>query len=342
MDRTTAHDAALVASALDGDTSAFAEIYDRYADRVFTMCAHLLSSRHDAADVCGDVFLIAAERLGQLRDPSRLKPWLFAIARRQVYLRTRRRSRHVLFGELDDMSQSLPSDEVGAGAEAAELAALLREASAGLDDTDRVVLELTLQGLDGNDLADALGVSANNAYQASHRMKERLERSVGALLVARQGRADCSDLDAVLHTWDGRFSVLWRKRVARHVDGCDVCGERRRAVPVLLFRGVAGAAPPFAAAPSIRTRVLGAANVGAGSARPWPGDGFPPPDRRHRRLAAFIGAAAVLVMVVTGAVVGVALTGGDGGGPVATVTSTDAPAAQPGDTAAGPSSPTST
>jgi DNA-directed RNA polymerase specialized sigma24 family protein len=37
--------------------------------------------------VLHDVILIAAERLGQLRDPDRLKPWLFAILRNEVYRR---------------------------------------------------------------------------------------------------------------------------------------------------------------------------------------------------------------------------------------------------------------
>ena len=78
MDATATDDATLVAGALAGDRDSFAAIYDRYADRVHTMCIHLLGNRDDAADVCGDVFLTAAERLGQLRDPSRLKPWLFA------------------------------------------------------------------------------------------------------------------------------------------------------------------------------------------------------------------------------------------------------------------------
>ena len=58
-------------------------------------------SRHDAADVMQDVFVVAAERLGQLRDPARLKPWLFAILRNEVYRRTGRKRRSVATRALD-------------------------------------------------------------------------------------------------------------------------------------------------------------------------------------------------------------------------------------------------
>lgn len=307
-----ASDADLVAAAVAGDRDAFAAIYDRYADRIYSTCARLLRNRDDAADACADVFLLAAERLDQLRDPTKLRPWLFAIARRQVYLRTGRRSRTVPVEEVDDVSAAGPAVDpapVETAVEGAELATLVREAASGLDDGDRLVLELQLQGLDGADLADALGVSANNAYQAAHRMKERLERSLGALLVARRGRADCADLDRLLGDWDGRFSVLWRKRVARHVDRCEVCERRRKAVPALLLEGVAAATPVLAVPVSVRDRVLSGARIGGASGRPWPGDGFPPPDRSGPRRTV-LAVAAVLVLALLGGL-GLALVGED-------------------------------
>ncbi|MFM7062881.1 MAG: RNA polymerase sigma factor [Actinomycetes bacterium] len=296
-------DADLVGAALAGDREAFGAIYDRYSSQVFTMCAHMLGNRDDAADATSDVFLAAAERLGQLRDPSRLRVWLLAIARHNVYRRSSRRSRSVVVAEVEDVTGPLAADlEVGAAAESSELAEVLRDAAGGLDERDRAVLELQLLGLEGADLADALGVAPEAAHQATFRMKERLERSLGAVLVARQGRADCDDLDQLLRTWDGTFSVLWRKRVARHVDSCEVCERRRKAVPALLLGGVAGAATLLVAPGPLRDQVLSSAQVGAASGRPWRGDGFPPGPRRvgRRALAALVAALVVLVVLVVG------------------------------------------
>ena len=63
VDPTRVEDARLVGRALDGDRLALGEIYDRYADRVHTMCLHMLRDHDEAADVCGEVFLVAFQRL---------------------------------------------------------------------------------------------------------------------------------------------------------------------------------------------------------------------------------------------------------------------------------------
>ncbi len=59
----------------------------------------------------------------------------------------------------------------------------------------------------------------------------------------------------MLKGWDGQFTILMRKRIARHIESCHTCEqERRRMVnPVALM----GAAPVFIPAPSfLRDRTL--------------------------------------------------------------------------------------
>ncbi len=327
VDMGAVGDESLVAAALDGSRAARAEIYQRYADRVHTMCVHMLSDRDEAADVCGQVFLVAFDRLAQLRDPSRLRPWLFSIARHEVYRRTRRRRRVELVGEVERMDHIMSTsgtnasgslledpDDLADAATAAELVAVVRSAADGLDDKDRLVLELQLQELDGDEMAEALGTTTSTAYQQVHRMKERFERSLGALLIARTGRADCDELDELLEQWDGRFSVLWRKRVARHIDRCEVCERRRSALPAAVFggggaaavlaaAGPAGASTEFPAPASVRDRVLGSSD-GVAVEPPRPTGGT-------RRTALLVGAGLALLLIV--AAVLVALDdGGDG------------------------------
>jgi len=159
-----------------------------------------------------------------------------------------------------------------------------------------MVLTLTLDGsLDGADLAAALGTSTSTAHVVAHRMRERLATSVGALLVARGGRKDCRDLNDLLGDWDGQFNVITRKRVARHIERCDVCSDRRRKAPVALL----SAGPVLAAPIALRDRVLGDVQLVAHTAKPWSSDGFPPRDRAVaspvRRRGVLAGAAAVLV-----------------------------------------------
>jgi RNA polymerase sigma factor (sigma-70 family) len=268
-------DAELVQAACTGDKAAFATIYDRYADRVHAFCLSVLRNPDDAADVTQDTFVVAARRLDQLRDPTRLRSWLFAVARHEAFRRSKQRSRQVAVDEMDDQVSldAGPEDTVSRQ----DAASIVHEAAAGLTEKDRAILDLSLRhGLEGEELGAALGVSGNHASVVAGRVRDRVERSLGALLVARLGQDDCTDLQEVLAGWDGRFDPLVRKRVARHVDGCAVCAatKRRLASPAALLSAV-----PIVSAPSVlRSRVLEAFDVQAASAGTLDGPGQPDSD----------------------------------------------------------------
>lgn len=254
-------DAQLVTAFLAGDQNALASIYDLYAPGLYDTAAAMLSDRHDAADMVQDVFCIAAERLNQLRDPNRLKPWLYAVLRNEVYRRTKKRKRTTptdfQSATVPDVVAAFDPNAEGASASFDELAELVRSAAAGLDERDRLVLELSVrQGLTGTDLADALGVSPEQSYSLVHRMRDRVEKSLGAFTVAKMGRNDCQELASITLGWDGEFSVLIRKRVARHIDECAICEKTRsKFAPLALF----GAAPVFLLPIGLREKVLVAA-----------------------------------------------------------------------------------
>lgn len=315
-------DAPLVRAACEGDTQAFADIYDKYADRIFSFLCTVVRNREDAADILQDTFLTAGARLHQLRDPEKLRPWLYAIAR-HLAMKSLSRS-----GKQDPLDENFEIADTSAGpadvASQGELAVLIREAAEGLGDQDRIVLDLHLrQGLEGRELGEALGVGAGHAYVMLSRMRDQVERSLGALLVARQGSKDCRKLEAILKPWDGRFTAIWRKRVARHVDGCDICGELQKRV--LSPASMLGAIPLVAAPAYARVAVLEEVQlVGSEgelssidpSARvdnsKWPAGlgGFPPPmplRRRRPPLAALLAGAFVLILLL--AVPTVALMG---------------------------------
>lgn len=150
--------------------------------------------------------------------------------------------------------------DLAAAAEPAELRVLVRTAIDGLNPAERDVVELSLgQHLAGDDLADALGVSRHHAHALLSRARSQLERSLGALIVARAGRAACPDLDAMLAGWDRRMTVLMRKRLCRHIDHCAVCGEcRRRELTPAMFASTLPLVPlpTLALSPGFRDQVL--------------------------------------------------------------------------------------
>ena len=127
----------------------------------------------------------------------------------------------------------------------------------------------------------------------------------------------------MLAGWDGQLTVLMRKRISRHIEQCEVCGERkRRELTPALF---AGAVPIAALLPGFREQVLKVladrSPAGlthrltvANRAGPFGPQGFPKPisppgagpwRRILHHPQAMVAGAASLVVVAAAIVVGV-------------------------------------
>ena len=257
LDELRDTDADLVRGSVAGDRTAFAQIYDRYADRLHDFCTRMLRDRDGAADCVQEAFCVAATRLPELRDPEKLRPWLYAIARNEALARLRQRRRETPLDELPDIeSDDATPDTMAART---ELADLISNAADGLSDRDRVVFDLAFHhGLSGPELAEALEVSHTNANKIVLRLRRTIERSLGALLLSRRAgsaRGGCTELGEILAGWDGQLTVLMRKRISRHVESCSPCDdEQRRLVnPAALL----GTTPIFIPAPDwLRETIL--------------------------------------------------------------------------------------
>jgi RNA polymerase sigma factor (sigma-70 family) len=334
-------DSEVVAAVVAGNPEGLAEAYDRYASPLYAYCRSLLREPADAADAVQDTFVIAASRLAELRDRNRLRPWLYAVARNECHRRLRARTVQVTtpLDEMPDVTDT--SADVSGEAERDELRALLRSAVRGLNSGEQDLIELQLrQGLDVAEIAAVLGVSRNHAHALLSRTRDQLEISLGALLVARSGREDCSALNTMLTDWDGQLNVLMRKRINRHIENCPVCAERkkRELAPALLLGLAPLAALPAAVPPGLREQVLRLASSNTPDAaahrasvaqrtEPFGHHGFPKPldppkspwwRTRSGQAAAAAGVAAVVAaLTVLAVALGASGPGHPGGGAAA-------------------------
>ncbi len=247
-------DREIVAAIVAGDPAGLAAAYDRYAPSLYAYCQSLLTEPADAADAVQDTFIIAAAKLSALRDQDRLRPWLYAVARNECHRRLRAAGSAAPLDEAAGVTDE--TNDLGSDLEQAELREVVWSALGGLTSSEREIIELNLgHELTGADLADALGVPRNQAHAMASRARAHYESALGVLLVARSGREACPELAGILEGWDGRLTVLLRKRVGRHIRRCDACGDRQRRElsPVALLSVLPVAALPAA----LRHQVLG-------------------------------------------------------------------------------------
>jgi DNA-directed RNA polymerase specialized sigma24 family protein len=154
----------IVAAITAGDDDGIAYAYDKYAASLYGYCRWLTPEPADIAVPVQDTFILAAARLGALRDPTRLRPWLYAVARNEC----RRMPRHPV--PRHPMVRKVPPGD------GAELARALDE----LDPAEREVMELNLRHhLAGGNLAAVLGVSRSRVHALVSQARDRLEKSLG-------------------------------------------------------------------------------------------------------------------------------------------------------------------
>ncbi|MEU8359324.1 sigma-70 family RNA polymerase sigma factor [Nonomuraea sp. NPDC048882] len=214
-----AADQQLVEALSRGESDAPAKLYDSYAERLHDYAFFLSRADDLAADAVHDALVTAQQCVGRLKDPARLRPWLYALTRFQVRARLARRSGTPAGG--------LPLPEPDEH-EDPELADLVHETLGELSGGEREVLELSLRhDLTPSEVAAVLGLTSRQAAARLGRARDQLEIAAAAVVLARVGRAHCPDLSAMVDSWEGPLTPLLRRRLSGHIGGCEVCTERR-------------------------------------------------------------------------------------------------------------------
>lgn len=176
----------LIERAARGDRSAFSELVKMHRGEVYRFALRLTRDSAQAEDVLQDSFLVAMKSLGSWRGEGSFRGWLYAVVRSRVLMARRRRA-----GEPESFESNESLEVLGLAAgwgapmEAEELAArvqrqsVLEAALAAVDPADREVLVLRdLEGLSGEETAQALGLSLPAMKSRLHRARLRLVAAV--------------------------------------------------------------------------------------------------------------------------------------------------------------------
>ncbi|WP_374984779.1 sigma-70 family RNA polymerase sigma factor [Streptomyces fradiae] len=231
MHRDSEHTPELVTAARAGDGRARERLVEDYLPLVYNVVGRALDGHADVDDVVQDTMFRALDGLGGLREPSRFRSWLVAIAMNQIRRRWNDRQQAPTAPLERVVERPDPAGDfvdltilrLGLSGQRREVA----EATRWLDEDDRALLSLWWQEASGRltraELADALGVPARHAAVRVQRMKAQLE--TGRVVVrALSATPRCGALARLTEDWDGRPAPVWRKRVARHARGCRACG----------------------------------------------------------------------------------------------------------------------
>jgi RNA polymerase sigma-70 factor (ECF subfamily) len=188
-------DATLLDDLRSGDEAAFAALVGRYQTRLLRFAESLVPSRAVAEEVVQDTWLGVVRGIHGFEGRSSVKTWLFRILINRARSAGAHEVRAVPFDDdvLDGRfatsgAWSQPpepwADAVEARVVADKLAGRVRDCLPRLPEAQRQVLVLRdIEGIDGDDVCDLLGLSRGNQRVLLHRARTRLR----ALLASELG-----------------------------------------------------------------------------------------------------------------------------------------------------------
>lgn len=163
-------DAALVAMARAGDRDAFGRLHRAYASMVHGILLARVP-RHEVDDLAQDVFIMALERLGGLRDDAAFGGWLATIARNRAtdFHRSKRDDVELVEDIAHDPSSHNDS-------EAAHVLLLVKSLPEAYRET--LVLRL-VEGMTGPEISERTGLTPGSVRVNLHRGMQMLKEKLG-------------------------------------------------------------------------------------------------------------------------------------------------------------------
>jgi len=151
-DAAVSDEAGLVARCLRHDAEAIRAVVERFQTDVFGLCVRLLGNRHDAEDICQEVFLRVFRSLRRWDGERPLRPWIMGIAvNRCRTMLAQRMKRPELADYLQDRAYGRLADDS---------AEMVREIAAAVDalrdDYRTVFVMFHEQNLPYEEIAEAL------------------------------------------------------------------------------------------------------------------------------------------------------------------------------------------
>lgn len=194
-------DAELARGLLAGDLEAFDRFVEVYRSKIFQYSFLMCGQREDAEEVAQETLLKVFQSFDQLREPEKLKSWVFMIARNACYMK-RRKSVFAPVRELS-LDELMPAHDHGGGprrleiadwsrlpedqALQSELRKVLDGAIAELPEIYRaVVLLRDVEELSTEETAEVLGVRLEAVKTRLHRGRLALRKKLDEYLRSAQ------------------------------------------------------------------------------------------------------------------------------------------------------------
>ncbi len=151
----------------------FEDIYNRYAPQIFRVCLGYTNDAEQAKDLVQETFISVWKNVSGFRNQSQISTWIFRIATnnclRAIAVAKRMPAAELPF-DLAETFEESPEEKLS----------FLYKCIAELEETERIIISLELEGLPQAEIAAIVGLSNGNVRVKIYRIKEKLAQKFKA------------------------------------------------------------------------------------------------------------------------------------------------------------------
>lgn len=168
---------------LDGNTSSFTSLVEKYKDMVFTVCFRILRQREDAEDVAQQVFMKAFRNLHAFQGKSRFSTWLYTIAYRTAISQSQLSQQRLHVEATEQLSAEPLSFPQFDQMHASDVKMYVHQAIEALPEIDSVLISLFyLDECSIQEIVEITQLSEANVKVRLHRARKLLKEQLELLL----------------------------------------------------------------------------------------------------------------------------------------------------------------
>jgi RNA polymerase sigma factor (sigma-70 family) len=165
----------LISSAASGDEVAFGRIVGAHHAEMYSICVVVCRDRGLAEEAVQAAWSIAWKKLGSVREPERLRPWLVSVAVNEAKQLLRKRRRRADIEAPVDASGKPGGVDPATGVAGIDLRAAMQR----LEPDDRALLTMRyVFGFDATELSTAIGLSPPGTRARLVRLLARLRQEL--------------------------------------------------------------------------------------------------------------------------------------------------------------------
>lgn len=164
-----------------GDADAFAEFAADFGRRLLHYSLLICRQREDAEEVVQDTLLKLHDHIGELREPARLRPWAFRIARNVCLMK--RRAGHAAAAKETPLDAHLDTEFLS---RCLENGASIRQFYAAVsrlpEEQLMVFLLRTVEGMTTQEAAEVIGISEDAVKGRLKRARQAVQQQLAGVL----------------------------------------------------------------------------------------------------------------------------------------------------------------